>query len=178
MEMIIGVLAVLKAGGAYVPMDAGLPEERLAYMVEDSRPAVVLTKSAWTGRLVETNTQIVLLDSFDYLAGYSAADPGVKTTAEMAAYVIYTSGSTGRPKGVVIEQRQLLNYVHAVTLRAEMPSGSFAMLQPLAVDSSLTVLFSSLCHGGTLHMITEEIATDPALLKAYFRHTKIDCLKI
>src|SRR5262249_11515851 len=102
-----------------------------------------------------------------------------KTTLENQVYTIYTSGSTGRPKGVVVEQRQLLNYLHAIVSRFELePGAHYAMLQPLAVDSCNTVFIPSLCAGGTLHVMPHDQAADPYAVLEYFRQHRMGVLKI
>uniref|UniRef100_UPI0004C6580A non-ribosomal peptide synthetase n=1 Tax=Streptosporangium amethystogenes TaxID=2002 RepID=UPI0004C6580A len=86
-DLVVAALAVLKAGGAYLPVDLGYPEERVAYMLADAAPALVVDAGWLAG--VDTS-------------GYAESDPGVPLVPESPAYVIYTSGSTGRPKGVVV----------------------------------------------------------------------------
>src|SRR5205823_1503642 len=95
------------------------------------------------------------------------------------AYVIYTSGSTGKPKGVMVEHRSVVNYTHAFNARCDLADiRSFGMLQPLSVDSSVSVLFSALFNGGCLHLISDRRASDAAALADYFSSHRIDCLKI
>jgi non-ribosomal peptide synthetase component F len=109
----------------------------------------------------------------------SAANPVGGAAAESAAYVIYTSGSTGKPKGVVVEHRQLLNYAIEIVRRLNIDGAySFAMVQPLMFDSSVTMLFSSLLTGGALHVVSRERAADPDALGQYFRRHPVDFLKI
>ena len=89
------------------------------------------------------------LDSgWEVIAQESEENPVSTAQPENLAYVIYTSGSTGKPKGVLIEHRQILNYVHGIRDRCDLePGTSFAMVQPLAVDTSQTVIFPSLISG-------------------------------
>ncbi|MGI5041547.1 condensation domain-containing protein, partial [Streptomyces sp. JAC128] len=98
-ELVVGLLAVLKAGGAYVPVDPEYPQDRIAYMLDDAQPVVVLT-SAGTAPVVPSSTDatVVVLDD----APLTALDDGpldAQVRPDHPAYVIYTSGSTGRPKG-------------------------------------------------------------------------------
>ncbi|MEU0487189.1 amino acid adenylation domain-containing protein, partial [Streptosporangium sp. NPDC006013] len=86
-DLVVAALAVLKAGGAYLPVDLGYPEERIAYMLADAAPALVVDAGWLAGA-----------DA----SGYAESDLGVPLVPERPAYVIYTSGSTGRPKGVVV----------------------------------------------------------------------------
>ncbi|HYG11056.1 MAG TPA: amino acid adenylation domain-containing protein [Pyrinomonadaceae bacterium] len=180
-RMITGLLAVLKAGGAYLPLDPNWPKERLALVLSDARVPVLLTEERFAGRLPEHTASLMLLDGAEHPVSSSADDApaAAQVRLENPAYVIYTSGSTGQPKGVVIEHRQILNYAQAIAERVGFePGASFAMVQPLTVDSSQTVIFPALCLGGTLHLISRERATDVAALGQYFTQHTIDCLKI
>ncbi|HEY7769566.1 condensation domain-containing protein, partial [Longimicrobium sp.] len=119
-EMVAAVLAVLKAGGAYVPLDPAYPRERLAYMLADSAPAVVLTQHAVAQALAGVLDGLggVPVLELDGAAPSWAAQPETNpsrggVTPEHPAYVIYTSGSTGRPKGVLVPHRGLCNVAAA-----------------------------------------------------------------
>ena len=104
-EMVVGVLAMLKAGGAYVPLDPAYPAERLAYMLADARPTVVLTQRDWWGvrRVSEVRAGGAGSRTGRRSGTRAGSEPGGETTAAAnLAYVIYTSGSTGRPKGVMV----------------------------------------------------------------------------
>ncbi|MGV4989249.1 AMP-binding protein, partial [Streptomyces sp. NRAIS3] len=97
-ELVVAAVAVWKAGGAYVPVDPAYPADRIAYMLDDARPALVLATTGTADRLPE-GTEPVLLDALD-LSGLPESAPRVRVAPANPAYVIYTSGSTGRPKGV------------------------------------------------------------------------------
>ena len=115
-EMVVGLLAILKAGGAYVPLDPDYPEVRLAQMLADAAPAVVLTTSALHARLPQTSV-VLTLDAPQELALLEQAPAHNPTDHERScalqplhpAYVIYTSGSTGTPKGVPNTHEGLVN---------------------------------------------------------------------
>src|SRR6266849_6914481 len=117
LEMVVAILGVLKAGAAYLPLDPEYPQERLAFMVEDARPVLVLTMTKMF--LPETSSAVrVSLDdsdireSIEHCAVHNPANSEERTHALLPshpAYVIYTSGSTGQPKGVLVEQRQICN---------------------------------------------------------------------
>jgi amino acid adenylation domain-containing protein len=180
-SLVLGALATLKAGGTYVPLDPGLPPERLSLILGDSLPRVVLTETALQDSLARSGSSGFTLLNLDeaVLDGFSAANLNIADLPQSAAYIIYTSGSTGRPKGVVIEHQQVLNYLEGVNERAGWPRGAnFALVQPLSVDSSVTVFYSALCLGGCLHVISEELSSDPEKLGECFEHERIDCLKI
>jgi amino acid adenylation domain-containing protein len=179
-EMVICVLATLKAGGAYLPIDPAYPAQRTIFMLEDARAEVILTRRSILD--ASANHTAVVLDietDWEIIAKEGEMNFSSGICAEQPAYVIYTSGSTGRPKGVVIEHRQIVNYFRAITDHlAITPGATFAMVQPLTVDSCKTVLLPPLCAGGSLHVISEDRSVDPDGLARYFVRHQIDCLKI
>ncbi len=150
--MVVGLLAVLKAGGAYVPLDSTYPGERLAYILNDTAPAVVLADAVGRAALgEEVLAGLTVLDP-NTLSDLPDSNPQVPAlTPQHLAYVIYTSGSTGQPKGVMVEhqamyQRYLgFNDTYAVTARDRM-----LQFASFSFDVSVEELFSSLCNGATL----------------------------
>ncbi|MGH7824892.1 MAG: amino acid adenylation domain-containing protein [Candidatus Binatia bacterium] len=126
------------------------------------------------------NPTVVCLDTdCEKIARESEENPVNQARAENLAYVIYTSGSTGIPKGVLIEHKQILNYVQAFRDRCEFENGaSLALVQPLSVDASQSVIFPSLVSGGCLHILSEDSALDAHRIGEYFRRRSIDLLKI
>jgi amino acid adenylation domain-containing protein len=110
LAMVVGLLGILKAGAAYVPLDPTYPPERLAFMIEDAQPAVVLTQERLVAGLLAHGAQTVCLDAhWLTIAQYSDDNPVSGATADQVAYLLYTSGSTGRPKGVLGVHRATLN---------------------------------------------------------------------
>ena len=107
--MVVGVLGILKAGGAYVPLDPTYPQERLAFMLQDARVAVLVTQQHLMGGLPAAATVVHLDADWPSMAQQSAVNPVSETTPENLAYVLYTSGSTGRPKGVLGLHRGAVN---------------------------------------------------------------------
>ncbi|MEQ1564103.1 MAG: non-ribosomal peptide synthase/polyketide synthase, partial [Myxococcota bacterium] len=103
LELSVAVLAVLKAGGAWVPLDPDLPRDRLAYLIDDAAPVVVLTQRHLRGRLPDDTPTVTVDDDVEVerLGQLPTHRPVVAgLSAKNLAYVLYTSGSTGRPKGV------------------------------------------------------------------------------
>ena len=109
-EMVVALLGVMKAGGAYVPLDPDYPEERLAAMLEDAKPPVLLTQERLLGILPELSIPTICLDrDWHAIAAEPEENPAVTTTGEDQAYMIYTSGSTGKPKGVLNVHKGIVN---------------------------------------------------------------------
>jgi amino acid adenylation domain-containing protein len=181
LEMFVGMLGIMKAGGAYMPLDREYPWERLVYMLKDSEAKILLTKAnLLPDSMQEQDVKIICMDrDLDLIRQESDENPGVEVDPANLVYVIYTTGSTGKPKGVEVEHRQLLNYVYAIRERLNLEAGmNYAMVQPLAVDSVLTVVFPSLCTGGALHVLSRGSSLDSTMLGEYFRQYEIDCVKI
>jgi amino acid adenylation domain-containing protein len=177
---VIATLAVLKAGGTYVPLDLTAPTKRVEFLLDNLGCQTVLTECRFLNVLPQNDSRVIPVHDSTTWSNYPARNlPERKIYLEQAAYVLFTSGSTGLPKGVVIEHRQVVNYLAGVREQTKISSlKSFAMVQPLSVDSSVTVFYSCLTQGGCLHVIPEEIAADPAALRVYFETHEIDCLKI
>ncbi|MEG4838963.1 amino acid adenylation domain-containing protein [Microcoleus sp. B9-D4] len=176
LQAIVGMLGVLKAGAAYLPIDPTTPIERKALMLEDAQVKVLLVQQRLIESLPKTQANIVCIDT-DIPTVSASYTPRVST--DNLAYVIYTSGSTGIPKGVAIEHRQLLNYLHSIQEKLNLPANaSFATVSTFAADLGNTAIFPALCFGGCLHIISQERATDPEALGEYFSRNPIDCLKI
>jgi amino acid adenylation domain-containing protein len=176
LEMVVGLLGILKAGGAYVPMDPAYPADRLSFLIEDTRMPVLVTEPALADKVPPHGTQVVCLD-----ASLDEEDENVAGAASATdiAYVIYTSGTTGAPKGVLVEHRSAANYVRGIREALGLePGWSYAMVQPLTVDSSVTAIYPPLLGGGCLHVISRERSLDPEALGDYFGREGIDVLKI
>jgi amino acid adenylation domain-containing protein len=111
-EMAVALLAVLKAGGAYLPLDPQYPRDRVAFMLEDSGAAVLITEERLLGGLPSNVPNVICLHrDHELLMRESADQPASNAIPENLAYVIYTSGSTGKPKGVEITHRSVVNFL-------------------------------------------------------------------
>lgn len=179
-ESIVAILGVLKAGGMYIPLDPASPLERLTSILHNAAAALVLTQASLLERLPSQIVPCCVLQSaWQQIALLSAENVTSGLHPANAAYLLYTSGSTGAPKGVIVEHRQLVSYAGAIAERVALQSpASFALLQPLAVDSCLTMLFPALLTGGTLHMISRDKALDAESLAESLSRSPVDYLKI
>lgn len=180
LEMIVGLLGILKADGAYLPLDTTLPRERLQYMVKQAQASICLIQEDWLEKLAGPYAAFLCLDSAgEILAKESQQNPEGQFCSRNLVYILFTSGSTGRPKGVAVEHRQLLHYVDGILDRLTLsPESSFATVSPLTADLGNTMLYPSLCTGGTLHILSENRASEPQALAEYFQQHHPDCLKI
>src|SRR5205823_11010036 len=159
-ETVVALLAVLKAGAAYLPIDPSYPAERIAFMLADADPALVLTTGDLADRLPESGAPRVLLDQPDTLAQLSAyPDVGVEDderyrppSLSSPAYVIYTSGSTGRPRGVVVPLAGLVDFLTSMRERFDLGPGD-RLLAVTRVGFDIAILglfFPLLCGAGVV----------------------------
>ncbi|RNB58932.1 amino acid adenylation domain-containing protein [Brevibacillus gelatini] len=167
MEMIVGQLGILKAGGAFVPMDPSYPQERLAFMMEDTQMPIVLTQERLLATLPTADAAFICLDlDWELIAEESTEAPEITTTTNELAYVIYTSGSTGKPKGVEIEHRALLNliYWHQRAYKVT-PADRASQIAGTAFDAAVWEIWPYLTAGATLCLPQEEIRLVPEKLR-------------
>ncbi|MGH9968411.1 MAG: amino acid adenylation domain-containing protein, partial [Pyrinomonadaceae bacterium] len=185
LEMIVGLLGVLKAGGGYVPLDPAYLVGRLRYMLEDSAPVVLLTERRWQEVFSGVGEKLAVVELDGAAQSWHkqpATNPqpiGVGLTPEHLAYVIYTSGSTGTAKGVMVEHRQLINYVAAISDKLGVEEGwSYGLMSTFAADLGHTVMYSSLLSRGTLHVVPRAESMDGKRFGRYCQERRIDCVKI
>jgi amino acid adenylation domain-containing protein len=175
-EIVLALMGVLKAGAAYVPLDPEYPAERLAFMVGDSRAAVMLTQRRILSRISEINWSscktIFLDEDWKVIARKRPRTALGKMPPELAAYMIYTSGSTGRPKGAIISHRAICN--HMLWLQREFHIGAEDRVlhrTPFSFDPSVWEFFATMVTGGQLVMARPGGHRDPAyLVEAMQKH--------
>ncbi|MFL6197769.1 MAG: non-ribosomal peptide synthetase, partial [Thermoanaerobaculia bacterium] len=165
-DLVVALLGVVGAGGAYLPLEPSLPAQRLAIVLEDSRPAVLLTHRCHAGALpldaLPAGTRLAWLDD---LSNLPDAWPPARPATDNAAYVIYTSGSTGRPKGVVNTHRGILNrllwFQDAYGIDT---SEVFVQKTPFGFDVSVPEFFAPLILGARLVVARPDGHRDSAYL--------------
>jgi amino acid adenylation domain-containing protein len=169
-EMVAALLGILRAGGAYVPLDPAFPVERLRFMIDDSRLAVLITEERLRGSLPPTRARIVSLDrEADAALLLRAPDRNPRAAKpDHLAYVLYTSGSTGRPKGVQITHRAVVNFLESMKRAPGLAVGDrFLAVTTFSFDIAALEIFLPLSVGATVVLASRETALDgPALGRA------------
>jgi amino acid adenylation domain-containing protein len=145
-ELVIGLLSVLESGGAYVPLDPDYPTERLAFLLEDSGAALVLTDGSSADRLPATGLPRVRLGRWE---GETIRAFPPRPSPQSLAYLIYTSGSTGQPKAVAIEHRSAVTLaLWARSVFSDRELDGVMASTSIGFDLSVFELLVPLCHGG------------------------------
>lgn len=167
-DMLVAVLGVLKAGGAYVPLDPSYPEERLAYMIQDSRMPLLITKGSLAMRLPPEPPRVVDLEAeaadIEAQAGADFEEP--QAGPEDLAYVLYTSGSTGKPKGVEIPHRAVVNFLCSMAREPGLGADDVVLaVTTLSFDIAGLELFLPLAVGARIVLAGSDEATDGARLR-------------
>ncbi|MGZ5484259.1 MAG: non-ribosomal peptide synthetase, partial [Pyrinomonadaceae bacterium] len=165
LEMAIGIVGILKSGGAYLPLDPDYPKDRLAFMVRDAQPPVIVTKSSLVDALPNSESRVVFLDDVATLTTLPTDNLFDQPQPSDLAYVIYTSGSTGQPKGVMIEHGNLANYLLALNHELGIRSDDvYLHLASIAFSSSRRQLMLPLAQGATVMIADSNERKDPLKL--------------
>ncbi|MFI9333098.1 amino acid adenylation domain-containing protein, partial [Kitasatospora sp. NPDC052868] len=175
-DLITALYATTKAGAAYLPLDPDHPADRIAYMLDDARPTLVITTRALQNTLPDNTTRIVLDDphTLTLLAGLDATNPQPDLLPTHPAYVIYTSGSTGRPKGVTIPHHGVANRLAWMQHEYQLTTTDRILQKtPFGFDVSVWELFWPLLEGATLVLARPGGHRDPAYLTTLIRHHNI-----
>lgn len=154
-ELVIGILGILKAGGAYLPLDPAYPQDRLAFMAEDSGMQVLVTEQRLLEQLPPQTAVTVRLDAdAGLIAQESGENPTSAAASDSLAYVIYTSGSTGKPKGVLIPHANVTRLFAATEEWYQFDEHDvWTLFHSYAFDFSVWELWGALLCGGRLVVV-------------------------
>ncbi|PTL74997.1 non-ribosomal peptide synthetase [Vitiosangium sp. GDMCC 1.1324] len=172
LEVVASMLGILKAGGAYVPLDPAYPQERLAFMLEDTAAPVVLAQPELVSKLPSSRARVVEL-SWDALAHESGENLEERAGPESLAYVMYTSGSTGRPKGVCIPHRGIVRLVRGIRSPELTAEDRFTQMGNTSFDASNLELWGALLNGGCLVGVPREVSLSPKALATFLREKQV-----
>ena len=175
---------IVKSGGAFLPIDPKYPDDRVSYIIEDSKSKFVVTTKeiAKEKEKLLANGDIKVLLIEDVFLSKKNDNPNIKIKHTDLCYVIYTSGSTGKPKGVMIAHRNLLNYVLDGTnlateeYRAIGDNCVSCSFSSLSFDASLQEEFIPLTHGYTAVIASEEEIENPLLLAKTLKKNNVNLM--
>ncbi|NTY88094.1 amino acid adenylation domain-containing protein [Serratia fonticola] len=184
METVVALLAVLKSGAAYLPLDVHNPAERLAFIVSDAKPSLIITDEEHTGTLSqsipellinmpECQRQLALLGT-DNLQPSEHIRP---VSTENLAYIIYTSGSTGTPKGVMIPHANVLRLFSATEQWFEFSQNDvWTLFHSYSFDFSVWEIWGPLLYGGELVVVPFIVSRDPQAFLKLLSEKKVTVL--
>lgn len=180
-EMMIAILAVLKSGASYIPIDPDYPAERIQYMLDNSKTALLLS----TPKLIEKGKySIEYMDiSLNNMSLYSTHKENLENISNPndLSYIIYTSGSTGKPKGVMLNQQNLMNFYHAMISSAKyLTDGNKHKVLSITTVSFDIFLFEtliSLTCGLTLYITDYYEQKITTKLERLIKENKIDVIQ-
>ncbi|WP_069170191.1 non-ribosomal peptide synthetase [Streptomyces griseus] len=173
-DQVVAMLAVVKAGAAYLPVDLGHPQARIAYMLDDAGPALLLVHGTAQAARYGASVPCLALDDRAAWSTGRAAPPATAPDPRDAAYVIYTSGSTGRPKGVLVTHASLTNHMAWMADHLALTDGDriLARTSP-SFDASVWETWLPLLHGGATCPVPPAVNHDPAALLARMREARV-----
>ena len=173
-EMVIGIIGILKSGGAYLPLDPAYPKDRITFMLEDSRVAVVVTQESMAADLEGIAVTRVLLD--EPLPG-ADTNPASVTTADHLAYVIYTSGSTGKPKGALITHYNVTRLFEATDHWYHFDHQDvWTLFHSYAFDFSVWELWGALLYGGRVVIVPYWVSRSPEAFRELLVRERVTVL--
>ncbi|WP_346115243.1 amino acid adenylation domain-containing protein, partial [Nonomuraea maheshkhaliensis] len=167
-ELVVALLAVLKSGAAYLPVDVEYPAERIAAMLRDAAPVLVLASPTTAPILPQSPVPTLVAGDPPHVTEPATAIPAPAMGGplpEHPAYVIYTSGSTGRPKGVVISHRALVNHLRAAAERVPLGvNDRMVAVTTVSFDIAALELFLPLVSGARVVLAARETVREPGAL--------------
>ncbi len=177
-QMLIGILGALKAGVAFLPIDPEFPQERIKYMLEDSKVRIIITQSELRDRVNFFNGETIYVDEQCLFDGDNSNLQKV-TDASALAYVIYTSGSTGKPKGVMIEHKAIGNLLQGISRKIDISNQKTILaLTTISFDIFVMETLIPLAIGLKIVIADENEQKNPKLLSNLIINSKVDILQI
>ncbi len=157
-DTLVGMLGILKAGGAYLPIDVNYPEDRIQYILSNSRVSLVVTHKAYL-KLASENIQCICIED-------TAEEPSTNLTTICSpgdlCYVLYTSGTTGNPKGVMIEHRNVVRLLFNDRFQFDFCENDvWTMFHSQCFDFSVWEVYGALLYGGKVVIVSSQDARDP-----------------
>ena len=173
-DLVVALLGILKAGGAYIPLDPQYPPDRIAFMLEDSGAAVLVTEQQFLANLSTTIAKVVCVDrDRNRIEHQSSAVPSSSLTQNNLMYVIYTSGSTGKPKGVQITHRSVVNFL--ASMRSEPgidESDRLLAVTTISFDIAGLEIYLPLTSGANVILATTDTVGDGIALAGLIKKSR------
>ncbi|MGF1739733.1 amino acid adenylation domain-containing protein [Vibrio profundum] len=170
-EMIVSILAILKAGSAYIPLSKEYPQDRIAYILEDSQSSHLIVSDNFVDQLgpVATSSQhqLVNIDQINY-QHHSTSPTAIVPSIDDVMYVIYTSGTTGNPKGVEINSGTVTNLASGQINKFGVTDDEVILqFSEISFDASVEQIWIAFVRGCSLLLIRKDKLLDAADFEQY-----------
>ena len=179
LETIISIIAILKSGGAYVPICPSFPNDRINYIINDTKINKIITSIEYENNKFENKElQIINLKEFNY-SEFDDSNLNIDIKENNLAYIIYTSGSTGQPKGVMVEHKSVVNTCSDLQKVYQIDNKKICksiLFSSFTWDVSVCEIFSNLFNGNTLYILGETIKKNINELYNYINTNNIEIL--
>lgn len=178
-ELIVSIWAILKIGAIYMPMYSKYPENRLEYMIQNSKSDIIITNSKFE-KNINLKINKIIFNDFIQLEDYETEIQNT-VSFDYIAYIIYTSGSTGKPKGVQIKHSNLVNFIYSFNKfynNTISTKDIFLSSTNISFDVSIWEIFLPLLNGAKLVLYNEETIQDIVNYTNYIIDNKITGLYI
>ncbi len=166
LEMVVSIIAILKAGGTYVPLDPTIPEERLAFILEDTHMSVLVIQPPFRQKqpFLQQAAEVILVPytlEQEYETTHTS-NLKLSIPTHQAAYIIYTSGTTGHPKGVIVSHHNVIRLFTATEHWFHFNSQDvWTLFHSYAFDVSVWEIWGALLHGGKLVVVPYLVTRSP-----------------
>ncbi|WP_459209761.1 amino acid adenylation domain-containing protein [Aquimarina rhabdastrellae] len=158
------LLGVLKLGRPYIPLDPNFPNERLKYILEDSRTMVIIGDSEYYGN-ISSEITFFDVDDLENKAILSTRSFSASVSPESTAYIIYTSGSTGNPKGVGVRHKSLSNFLNSIVEKPGISEKDILYsVTTMSFDISILEFFAPLVAGATIYIANKNTLSNPEII--------------
>ena len=164
-DLLVALLAIQKAGCTYIPLDPIYPKDRIALILEDGNPVVLLTEKKLLENLPVTAAKHIFIEESDAYQNESGANTDFKVTPDTVAYLIYTSGSTGKPKGVQIQHRALVNFIASMAKKPGIThKDMWLAVTTISFDIAGLEMYLPIISGAEIFVASQETSMNPDLL--------------
>jgi amino acid adenylation domain-containing protein len=171
--MMAGILGILKAGATYVPIDIDYPNERIGFILEDTKATIVLSSSANKEILQDQNITIVTLDNNQEIQAQSGENLNITINSNQLAYIMYTSGSTGKPKGAMVEHGNVVSLVKNAGYFNADHNDTLLVTGSPSFDATTFEYWSMLLNGGQLVLCNDKDLFNSTTFKSLITQHKV-----
>lgn len=169
-DCICTIFGILMSGCAYLPIEKSLPDSRIQFILNDSKPTLIIYDNCFNYyKAIQYNELFTHQNDFDGIIDFSHTDG--------LAYIIYTSGTTGNPKGVLVKHKNICSLIENSNRLFEFSKDDiWTMFHSYNFDFSVWELFGCLLTGGSLILISRETSQDTYKFRNILKTEKVTVL--